>query len=43
VDEKRDGAPDYYATVDDPIDLQTIEFKLGNNIYKDPSFFHADM
>jgi histone acetyltransferase len=43
VDEEKDGAPDYYATVDDPIDLQTIEFKVRNNIYRDSTFFHADM
>jgi hypothetical protein len=43
VDELRDNAPDYYATIADPIDLQTIEFKLANNIYPQPSDFHLDI
>jgi hypothetical protein len=43
VNEEEDGAPDYYASVDDPIDMQTIEFKLRNNIYQDYTSFHADM
>lgn len=43
VDEVRDGAPDYYTIITDPIDIQTIEFKLTNNIYKESNDFHADI
>ena len=43
MDEDRDGAPGYYSKIDDPIDMQTIEFKLRNNIYMSPSCFHGDM
>lgn len=34
VDETKDRAPNYYKKISHPIDLQTIQFKLDNRIYR---------
>jgi hypothetical protein len=34
VDEKRDGAKNYYKIIKEPMDLETIERKLTLNEYK---------
>lgn len=43
VDEVRDGAPNYYKKIANPIDMQTIQFKLDTQIYKKAEQFHADI
>lgn len=43
VDEERDQAPDYYKTIDNPMDLQTLTQKIKNNEIKTAKEFCSKM
>jgi len=42
VDEVENNAPDYYSTIKDPMDLDTMATKLANGLYADAAAFKAD-
>jgi hypothetical protein len=43
VDPIRDGVPDYFTYVKEPMDLGTISYKLGSDSYTSPAQWKSDL